>query len=77
MAAVLACASICVSARIEDVAVNLTLAVANPIQIRNRNTQLFAKTGKPKIRKQTLHRFASWVRDGEDRRLGVQDFWLR
>ena len=26
---------------------NLTLAVANPIQIRNEFTQLFAKTGKP------------------------------
>jgi hypothetical protein len=32
---------------------NLTLAVANPIQIRNGDTQLFAKTGKPEIRKQT------------------------
>ena len=32
---------------------NLTLAVANPIQIRNGNTQLSAKTGKPEIRKQT------------------------
>jgi len=39
--------AICVSARIADIAMNLTLAVANPIQIRNEFTQLFAKTGKP------------------------------
>jgi hypothetical protein len=39
--------TICVSARIADIAMNLTLAVANPIQIRNEFTQLFAKTGKP------------------------------
>jgi hypothetical protein len=45
--------------KIADVAMNLALAMANPIQIRNEFTRLFAKTGKPK----------SGARDGQPRKL--------
>ena len=42
--------AICVSAGIADVAMNLTLALANPTQIRNVNTKVFAESGKPRER---------------------------
>jgi hypothetical protein len=46
--------TICPSARIVDVTTNLTLALANPTQIANGITKLFAESGKPQVR-HTLH----------------------
>src|SRR6516225_3106643 len=51
MAAVLASVSICVSARITDSPIIQKLAVAYRNQIPNRNTWLFAQTGKLRTRR--------------------------